>query len=234
MLTIAAWDPVPDVAGFLASTSWRLGFGDPTLIGWIIAVGYLLTALGCAWAFRVARVGARLAGQWEGTERRGRDRTMAYRASFLFWLLLCAAFLFLGVNKQVDIQILLTDLGREIARSQGWYEQRAGVLGGLLALILGAGLVTLAVLLRMTRDLLPRHVPAFAGMVLLACFVAGRALSFHQLNDILDWDPLGVRLRWMMELSGIAIVGTCAAVNCWWYRPGAVGRGECRLSQATG
>ena len=89
---------------------------------------------------------------------------------------------------------------------------------GMKIIIVGGGLLSLAALLRHTRDLLPRHVPAFVGVILLACFVGARALSFHQLNDVLDWDGLGLKLRWVMELAGIAVVGLCAAMNCWWYK----------------
>ena len=212
---------------------WRLGFGDPTPTGWVIAFGYLLTAALCLWALCVARVGAKLARQWRGPERRGRDRTKAYQASFLFWGLLGLLFLFLGVNKQVDLQTWLTELGREMATSQGWYDQRAQVQTAFVAVIVGGGLLTLTILLRMTRDLLPRHGPAFVGMILLACFVAARALSFHQLNDVLDWAPLGMKFRWMLEMAGIVIVGLCAAMNCWWYKLGPVGE-EARLTPAAG
>ena len=199
---------------------WRLGFGDPTVIGWVIAVCYLAAAVLCVWALFVARMGARLARRWRGPERRRRDRTKAYQASFLFWGLLCVLFLFLGVNKQVDLQTWLTEWGRDLATSQGWYEQRAQVQTVFVVVIVGGGLLTMTILLRMTRDLLPRHVPAFVGMILLGCFVASRALSFHELNDVLDWAPAGIKFRWMLEMAGIAIVGLCAAMNCWWYRLG--------------
>ncbi|UCD75712.1 MAG: hypothetical protein JSV91_02120 [Phycisphaerales bacterium] len=204
----------------LPAGGWRVGFGDPTVAGWTIAVCYLLTAAACVWALRVAWIGARLSREWRGTERRGRDRTRAYQASLLFWGLLGLLFLFLGVNKQIDLQTWLTEMGREAAQAQGWYDQRGQVQTLFVVCIVGGGLLSLAVLLRLTRDLLPRHIPAFAGMILLACFVGARALSFHQLNDVLDWDGLGLKLRWMMELTGIAVVGLCAAMNCWWYKLG--------------
>ena len=51
----------------------------------------------------------------------------------------------LGINKQLDFQTLLTEIGRKIAHAQGWYEQRQEVqviFVSLLMLIGAAGLLT--------------------------------------------------------------------------------------------
>src|SRR6476659_1098397 len=40
------------------------------------------------------------------------------------WLAISVLFLFLGVNKQLDLQTALTEAGRYLAHYKGWYEQR--------------------------------------------------------------------------------------------------------------
>jgi hypothetical protein len=196
-----------------------LAFGDPTIAGWVIVVFYLAAITACAWALRVAWIGAKMAAEFPGAERRAKERSAAYRASFLFWALLILLFVFLGLNKQIDLQTWLTVVGRRVAQAQGWYEQRARVQTIFVGAIAVIGLWMLAFLLDRTRELLPRHALAFGGLVLLACFVILRTSSFHDVDRVLGWGVLGMRLSWTLELLGIICVGLCAVMNCLWYTP---------------
>ena len=175
--------------------------------------------IACAWALRVARAGAKLAADYPGENRRARNRSAAYRASFAFWALLMVLFVFLGLNKQIDLQTWLTDVGRRMAQAQGWYDQRAQVQAVFIGAVAVTGLSLLAFLLDRTRELLPRHALAFVGLVLLACYVILRTASFHDIDRVMGWGVLGFRLSWLLELLGIICVGTCAALNFLWYRP---------------
>lgn len=185
--------------------------------GWIIVACYGVAAALCVWALRVAHAGARRAAAYGGAERRASRRARAYRASMLFWSLLAGLFVFLGFNKQVDLQTWLTDLGRRAAEAQGWYDQRRAVQTAFVCAVMGAGMATLGVLLYLTRDLLPRHVLAFVGVVILGCFLFTRASSFHDVDEVLSHAILGIRLRWPLELAGIICVAVSALRNSWWY-----------------
>jgi hypothetical protein len=200
-----------------------LAFGDPSIAGWAIVVFYVAAITACGWALRVAWIGAKMAAEYAGDERRARERSAAYKASFLFWALLILLFVFLGLNKQIDLQTWLTDVGRRVAQAQGWYEQRARVQAIFVGAVAVLGLWMLAFLLDRTRELLPRHALAFGGLVLLACFVILRTSSFHDIDRVLAWGPLGFRLSWALELLGIICVGLCAVLNCLWYKPQPAG-----------
>lgn len=201
----------------VTTSGWRPRMADAPVPGTVIVAFYLLVAIACVWALSVARIGARMAKEYRKVERRERDRTAGYRASFLFWALLTLCMVILGVNKQLDLESWLTEFGRNIALAQGWYDTRSNVQRPLVAGVAGFGLISLAVLLALTRRLLPRHVLAFVGTVILLCFVMARAMSFHQLEDALATELLGVRVRWLVELVGILCIGACAVKNCWWY-----------------
>lgn len=199
--------------------------GDPTVAGWVIFSGYFAVAMICARAFRVALIGSRMAAVYPQPEdRRAKDRTAAYRASLLFWGMVIALFIFLGINKQIDLQTWITDVGRRMAMEQGWYERRGEVQTLFVLSIAISGLAMLAILLKLTRDLLPRHVLAFFGLSLLALFLLAAASSFHDLEAALATEILGVRISWMLELTGIGCVGACAIVNDWWHRAGPKAR----------
>jgi hypothetical protein len=209
-----------------------LAFGDPTVAGWAIVVFYVAAITACVWALRVAWAGAKLAAAYSGEDRRARDRSAAYKASFLFWALLILLLVLLGLNKQIDLQTWLTDVGRRLARAQGWYEQRARVQAIFVGAVAVAGLWMLAFLLDRTREFLPRHALAFGGLVLLACFVILRTSSFHDVDRVLGWGVLGMRLSWALELLGITCVGLCAVLNCLWYKPQPAGEATPSVSTA--
>ena len=192
--------------------------GDPTVAGWVIFSSYFAAAVLCARALRASWIGARMSVEYPGAERRARTRRNAYRASLVFWIMLVTLFVFLGINKQIDMQTWVTDFGRRIAMSQGWYEQRGRVQTLFVLLVAIGGLTTLTILLKLTRELLPRHVLAFFGLILLAYYMLVRASSFHDLDAAMRIEIMAVRVSWMIEMGGIICVGACAVMNSWWHK----------------
>ncbi len=191
--------------------------GDPRAGAWLIFYSYFAVAVLCARAFQVSLIGSRMAVDYPNPERRLTDRQSAYRASAMFWGLVISLFVFLGINKQIDLQTWLTDVGRQMAMAQGWYEQRATVQTIFVVAVAVTGVMTLSVLLKLTRDLLPRHIVALVGLGVLAVFLVMRAASFHHLETAIRFEILGMRLSWYLEMSGIVCVGACAVRNYWWH-----------------
>src|SRR4030067_1829072 len=84
------------------------GIGDPTFMGWFTVAAYMVTALLSAF---VALHSYRLFCVADFQKQR------------LLWIL-AILFLLLGINKQLDLQTLFTDMGRAISIRQGWYAER--------------------------------------------------------------------------------------------------------------
>src|SRR5580693_6074196 len=83
---------------------WKPGIGDPTVMGWVTVAAYFVAVIGCflaAWREPLP----------DGT-RRPRSRPSK------FWLALAALMVALGINKQLDLQSLATQIGRDAIR--GW------------------------------------------------------------------------------------------------------------------
>jgi hypothetical protein len=169
--------------------TWSPGIGDPTVVGWATTVAYLVTAFTCR---RVA-----LATTTALRESR-RERKL--------WWALTVLFLLLGINKQLDLQSAFTEIGRIVARRQGWYEQRQTFQREFIAFIalLGAGAVVAAFVA--ARSATPHLRVALAGAMLVVVFVLVRAASFHHVDVFIDRTWLGIRANWIFELGGIAIV----------------------------
>jgi hypothetical protein len=165
---------------FLLKIRWRPEIGDPSIMGWVTVLAYAVAAV-LAW-----RAGSA-----------GRER---------IWLGTAVLMALLCVNKQFDLQSLLTDIGREIARHGGWYDDRRRVQKGfVLAVLAGAGLLGGWFVWRF-RDFLARRKLLAAGLFLLLTFIVVRAISFHHVDVFLKRGVAGVRMNWLLELGGISLV----------------------------
>lgn len=172
-----------------AFENWSPVIGDPTVMGWVTVATYVAATLVCA---RVA---------WAGDfPERLRDREE------LFWGLLALLLAFLAVNKQLDLQSLLTASARCLAIEQGWYENRRPVqLAFIAAVAASAALAGICGAFLMRRSL-PRVGLALAGLCLLLGFVLIRAAGFHHVDRLISTEVLSVRANWVLELSGLALI----------------------------
>jgi hypothetical protein len=103
----------------------------------------------------------------------------------LLWTTLAALLLLLSINKQLDLQTLLTQIGRDLAKSQGWYEQRRIVQEWFIGGIVFGGMAGLCVIAWLFRGCFWRNALALVGMLILIRFVVIRAASFHHVDGFL-------------------------------------------------
>ena len=188
--------------GFLAEIGygrWRLGIGDPTIMGWITAAAYLFTAAVC----------------WSACKRHKKNENCREAS---FWLLLTLIFIILGINKQMDLQTLLTEFGREISKSLGWYESRHSVKKIFLA-VLGLGcLMFFYFISRYYNNVWQANKLACAGVIFLAVFIVVRAMTFQH---IFKSDFAGF-VKWILELGGIGLVLAGAVKNLNTGKPSSI------------
>ncbi len=164
----------------LLKIKWRPEIGDPTVMGWFTVLAYAVAAL-LAWRVGSAR----------------RER---------IWLGVAVLMAFLCANKQFDLQSLLTDIGREIARHGGWYEDRRKVQKGFVLAVLAGAVAFGGWFGWRFRDFLVERKLLAAGCFLLLTFIVVRAISFHQVDVFLKSGIAGVRMNWLLELGGISLV----------------------------
>ncbi len=195
--------------------AWSPGIGDPNVMGWVTVVAYLCAAYLCFAVHRTwrAAAGASRARTWVpialaflGQRRRLAALPEAVRMGAL-WNALALGLLLLGINKQLDLQTALTEMGKILAAKQGWYEQRQRVQIDFIVGVVLVGLWMIGSVLLLAGRNLPRLGLALVGIVFLCCFVAIRASSFHHVDRLLGADLGGLKINWLMELGGIALVG---------------------------
>lgn len=175
-----------------AFTRWSPGIGDPNLTGWLTVLAYAV----CAALALVVLVRAR--------QVTGRARAL--------WVLLLLAMVVLGINKQLDLQSLLTAVGRCVAKSQGWYEERRTVQRAFVEALLAAGVLVLAFGLFLLRRHLRQHGTALLGLAVVASFVAVRAVGFHHVDAFINSHLMDVRFNVILENAGLVLI----ALNAIW------------------
>lgn len=176
-----------------AFTQWSPGLGDNNVMGWLTVLAYLVASLASA---NLARS---LAGM-EVSERRERR----------FCWIAAAIMLFLTVNKQLDLQTLLTMIGRCNAQLSGWYDMRRIVQRDFILGIAVAGVLVLLLLALLLRGILGRVWPALLGLGFTCLFVVVRAASFHHMDVLLGTWVFGVKMNWVLELPGPILVSVVA------------------------
>jgi hypothetical protein len=185
----------PDESGGVSAQlqlTWTPHWDNPTFVGWLVVAAYIGAALLCGRAAWAAHV------------------TPGQNGSFPIWSLLAALLLFLGVNKQLDLQTLLIVLGRRAALAGGWYERRRlvqAVFSAALALAAGTAVVLLA---GRAKAFFGENRFAWRGLIILAIFVLLRAST---INHVGDW--FGVNLHddqwcWLLEMCGSFLLALSA------------------------
>ena len=185
---------------------WAPGIGDPSLMGWVTVACYAIAAVACLRAAAPYAAAPYAAAPHSGAQRAGGEGASSNRNSRTFWLILAVMLAALGVNKQLDLQSLLTQVVRDLAKARGWYEQRRAMQGWFVA---GVALVGVSILssgmLHLRRADGGRRL-AFGGLVLIFAYVLMRAASFHHMDWAINQTLLSVKVNWIVEIGGLILV----------------------------
>ena len=183
------------MSALLAEITWRPSIGDPGPIGWIITFSYLAAALFCVLAGR---------RHWLSLDTR-----LPW-----FWFALAALMFLLGLNKQLDLQVLVAQVGREVARRDGWLQYRRLVQTAFVIAGAGVGIAGLAAAYYVIQGRWKQFGLSFLGTVLLLAFVVIRAAYLSNVSKVMDKIPEAS--HWInvgLELSGTILVGLGAFLN---------------------
>jgi hypothetical protein len=168
----------------------------PQFMGWFTAVSCLVCAV-------VAAFFATYLNQMEES-RDGR-----------FWLMITVLMLFLGVNKQLDLQSLFAEVGRQISLAQGWYPNRRIVQFSFITVFTTALIGVFLWFTKRHRDLFSRYRFASFGLAFLIGFIVIRASAFHHVDEVIQYDLHGIKMNWVLALTGILLI-LAEGLKAWW------------------
>lgn len=146
------------------SARWHLTVGDPTIVGWAVCALYAGAAAAAIVVLRCAHF-----------DQNHRHQTQA------LWALIAVVMAAFALNKQLDLQSLLTALGRCLAQDQGWYENRRLVQRNFMIALAGLAAVAGGALFWMLRGSLRQNLLPLSGMAVLAGFIVMRGGHFFHI-----------------------------------------------------
>lgn len=166
---------------------WVASIGDPTIIGWVTVFIYFTVAIIC---------------------RKAASSAGSNKSEKLFWLWLTILLIALGVNKQLDLQTLFTQIGRDLSIAQGWYKDRRIIQTGFIILIGLISVTGLTVLMKKYKNSNSAIKIASFGCMILFVFIIIRASSFHHIDLFINMELANIRMNCILELGGLAVIGT--------------------------
>jgi hypothetical protein len=176
---------------------WQLQWDNPDLRGWSVVAAYVIAAGFCARTALASR-------KMEPEERR----------ESAVWLLSALGLLFLGINKQLNLQTLFIALGRRAALAGGWQQERRLAQLVFIVLLTFVSLALLWFLRLRCRQVFDGNRWALAGLVVLLVFVLFRAATF---NHFFQWAGIhetnpedDKKWTWALEMGGSACLAIAA------------------------
>ena len=165
---------------------WRVGLGDPDRLGLILTAGYLLATL------------AMLAVVLSRAASLPRER--------LLWGMATLALLVLALNKQLDIQLILLQVGRCVAHTEGWRPERFDLQRTFGAWFLAIAILFLLGLTYLCRRALRANLPLILGLGFLSAFLILRISRLQHLELLFDTRVNSTRLQRVIEASALVIL----------------------------
>lgn len=153
-------------------------------------------------ALRVVAYGvvALLAAWWGVRER----RTIAARHVDwwpFYWFLSAALLVVMGAGRVGGLGDLVSDFGREQARSGGWYDTRRTMQAAAVITVAVVWLIGVAVAILRVPPRRRRYLPHVVVLSTIIAFAAIRLVSLHQVDSVLyRRDFAGVRIVSIAEL----------------------------------
>lgn len=141
-----------------------------------------------------------------------------------FWATACLFMLLLGGGKAMNIEPLVADMLRDVARHGGWYEVRRPYQEIIIALVAVSALaVGLALGFRKRRARWEVKLAGFA-LVALATFLGVESASLHAIDAKLHIRIIGFSATGLAKNAFILLVAASAASVVGWLVSGSRGR----------
>ena len=135
-----------------------------------------------------------------------RDRWRKRNGEASFWLVLAVMLFCLGVNKQTDLQSLLTLYGPDLLRELDLYDVRRTIQVAFIVGVAAAAAGSVALGLWMARRWSWPCRFAAVGMGIQAAFIVIRATSFHHVDRLLGWRLGDLKFNLLLESIGLVVI----------------------------
>lgn len=123
-----------------------------------------------------------------------------------FWIIIACLMFLLCINKQLDLQSLLTVAGKYLLTEYGLYEFKRLFQVVFIASIFVIGLGVFSLIVKKLSHVAKKQILAIVGIIFLLIFILIRASSFHNMDALIGYSFLGFKMNWLLELTGIGLI----------------------------
>lgn len=141
------------------------------------------------------------------------------KADRILWASMGVVLAGLAANAQLDLLSGMTEIGRCIARIEGWYGKRQTLQDDLMTALWITCAIAGFSLWRLRRGL-RSAMAALAGFSLILATTGARAISIHHMDSLINFTFAGAALGAWAELLGAALI----AANAIWLLALIAGR----------
>ncbi len=175
----------PFIFAAIENNRWHAGIGDASIFSWVTVAFYVLAAARC-----VVKANA----------------SKKFGGYYQFWIYLAVFLLLLAINKQLDLQSWLTELVKDNALVNGWYQyRRRAQIAFIVAL--GFGMLVALLSIRVFLAHSWRHNKlTWVGIILLCTFIFMRAASFHHFDIFINQPVFGLKINVLLEVGAILLI----------------------------
>ena len=166
---------------------WAGRLGDTTFWGWLITLFYGIATIAAVYYVIIL-------SRSHATEKK------------ILWICITVVLIVFGINKQLDLQILLTIAGRAVASAQGWLAYRRVVQKIFAVGIFGSIGMAGIVALWYTRRVLVKSWLELLGTAILLGFVLIRTASMSHVNKAIRFEQNRISHIHAIELLGLLII----------------------------
>ena len=125
----------------------------------------------------------------------------------MFWFATGGLLMVMATGRASNVSDFLTDIGRQQARSGGWYEVRRWLQAWVIGAVAGIWAVTVAVAVWRVPERRRRYLPTAIVVFTLVCFAGIRLISLHQVDALLNnRDVRGVTIGSIVEVAILLLV----------------------------
>ena len=184
---------------------WYWGLGDPDLGAVLVTGLYFLVAFACLMAGRLSPTPGRPLNRPAATFSPSNGKK-ENSGEVWAWYTLSVLMFCLGINKQADLQSLLTLYGRDMLRTAGLYDVRREIqVVFITGVMLVAALTSLSALWMARRWSWACRFAA-VGLGFQAAFIVIRAASFHHVDRLLRFQLADIKMNLLLESVGLIVV----------------------------
>lgn len=165
---------------------WQLGVSDPSILSWLVVILYLFVAIISYQCIKLSR---------------------KVNKPIIFWVIITLMLIFLGLNKQLDFQTLITQIGRDIAKSHNLYQGRRQLQVQFVIGLISIFTISLVYLNYKLKGLWAEYRLVLLGIIVLFSYVFVRAASFYHMGSLIGVNMLGKHVIAGIEVLAIMLIG---------------------------